>query len=168
MSCNTLQDALSSELVLNARDIDTVKQLLINGAELNYQSTDGWCLLFELISLNAYEDIESLRQQRFNIHLKDAKGRSALFWAIHYKHETVIQVLLTMGINLQENVSDELPSLHYAVYQNTPSIVQLLLDTGADIESTDSYQNTALDYAMMYENKTMINLLISRGAVVPI
>ena len=65
MSCNTLQDALSSELILSAKDIDTIKQLLINGAEINYQSTDGWCLLFELISLNAYVDIESLRQYRY-------------------------------------------------------------------------------------------------------
>ena len=99
MSCNTLQDALSSELILNAEDINTIKQLLLNGAEINYQSEDGWCLLFELISLNAYEDIETLRQNRFNIHLKDAKGRSALFWAIHYKYEAVIQVLLTMGLD---------------------------------------------------------------------
>jgi len=168
MSCNTLQDALSSELTLNAKDIDVVKQLLLNGADINYQSTDGWCLLFELISLNAYETIESLRPHRFEIHLKDEKGRSALFWAIHYKYETVIQVLLTMGVDLQAYVSNALPSLHYAVYQNTPNIVQLLLDTGVDIESTDPYDNTALDYAIKYENEMMIKLLTSRGAVVPI
>ena len=96
MSCNTLQDALSSELILHATDIQTVKQLLINGAEINYQSEEGWCLLFELISLNAYEEIESLRQHRLNIDLKDAKGRSALFLAIHYQHEAVIQLLLHM------------------------------------------------------------------------
>ena len=73
-----------------------------------------------------------------------------------------------MGVNLQEDVSNGLPSLHYAVYQNTPEIVFLLLDTGADIESTDPYHNTALDYAMLYENEAMIKLLKSRGAVVPI
>ena len=141
MSCNTLQDALSSELILNAKDINTIKQLLINGAEINYQSEDGWCLLFELISLDAYENIETLRQNRFNIHLKDAKGRSALFWAIHYKYEVVIQVLLTMGLDVEKNISNDLPSLHYAVYQNTPNIVHLLLDTGVNIESTDRLNN---------------------------
>lgn len=165
MSCNTLQDALSAELVLHAKDINTIKQLLDNGAEINYQSTDGWCLLFELISLNAYKSIESLRPHRFNIHLKDAKGRSALFWAIHYKHKAVIQVLLTMGIDMQEKVSDELPSLHYCVYKESTDIVHLLLDTGADIEATDLYGHTALDYAIMYENEVMIKLLTSRGAV---
>jgi len=165
MSCNTLQDALSSELILNARDITTVKQLLDNGADINYQSTDGWCLLFELISINAYKSIELLRPHRFNIHLKDAKGRSSLFWAIHYKHKAVIQVLLTMGLDLQENISDELPSLHYAVYKKSADIVHLLLDTGANIEATDIYGHTALDYAIMYENEAMKTLLTSRGAV---
>jgi ankyrin repeat protein len=167
MSCNTLEDALSSELILQAKDIETVKQLLVNGADINYQSVEGWCLLFELISMNAYKEIESLRQHRFYIDIKDSKGRSALFWAIHYKHKAVIEVLLTMGINLHENVSNGLPSLHYAIHQNIPEIVCLLLDTGADIESTDPYHNTALNYAMLYENDIMIDLLISRGAVVP-
>lgn len=164
MSCNTLQDALSSELILHATDIQTVKQLLLNGAEINYQSDEGWCLLFELISLNRYEEIASLHNTELNLEITDAKGRNALFWCIYHEHHEVLKTLITMGCDLSRSVTNELPALHYAVYKNNTEITTLLLDKGVDIESKDGHDNTALTYAFLYESEDMINLLTQRGA----
>lgn len=167
MSCNTLQDALSSELILNATDIQTVKQLLINGAQINYQSKEGWCLLFELISLNLYQEIASLHDTKLNIEISDAKGRNALFWSIYYEHGHVLKTLINMGCKLTTFVTQGLPALHYAVYKNNTDIIALLLDEGIDIEISDNHGNTALAYAYLYEREEVITLLTQRGARTP-
>ncbi len=167
MSCNTLQDALSSELILHAADSQTVKQLLINGAEINYQSEEGWCLLFELIALNNYQEIALLNHTKLNIEISDAKGRNALFWSIYHDHHHVLETLIAMGCNLTTCVTNGLPALHYAVYKNNTEIITLLLDQGVDIESKDSHDNTALAYAHLYEREAVITLLTQRGARTP-
>ena len=167
MSCNTLQDALSSELILHASDSQTVKQLLINGAEINYQSEEGWCLLFELISLNLYQEIVSLKHTKLNIEIIDAKGRNALFWSIYHEHHHVLETLIVMGSDLTTCVTNGLPALHYAVYKNNTEIITLLLESGVDIESKDSHNNTALAYAYLYEREEVITLLTQRGARTP-
>ena len=164
MSCNTLQDALSSELILHAADIDTVKQLLMNGAKINYQSDEGWCLLFELISLNLHKEIASLKTRDLDIEITDAKGRNALFWSIYHENLEVLETLISMGCDLESSVIDGLPALHYAVYKDNIKIVSLLLDKGVHINCKDRYDNTALDYAHLYESENMISVLTQRGA----
>ena len=164
MSCNTLQDALSSELILHAEDISTVKQLLLNGADINYQSNEGWCLLFELIVLGLDQHIVALKEDAFNIHIKDTKSRSALFWAINYEKTNIVKTLLALGYDINQNVTDELPALHYAVYKNNATIVTTLLEHQIDIECKDKYENSALSYAYLYKREEMIKLLKQRGA----
>jgi len=164
MSCNSLQNALSSELILHARDIVTVKQLLLNGADVNYQSDEGWCLLFEFISLDLDQHILSLEEFSLNTDVKDGKGRSALFWAIHHESAKVMNALLQLGCDVSELVMDGLPALHYAVYKSNAKIVNVLLEKGADIESHDMHKNTALSYAYLYKKEEMITLLKQRGA----
>ena len=164
MPCKTLQDALSSELILNASDIQTEKQLLLNGAQINNQSDEGWSLLCELISLNLYEELASLKDSDLNVEFTDTKGRNALFWSIHHEHYEVLRTLIKMGCDLTRSVIHGLPALHYAVYKNNQEIVTLLLEEGIDIECKDPDENTALAYAYHYESKDMISLLTQRGA----
>jgi ankyrin repeat protein len=167
MSCNTLNDALSSELILHATDIQTVKQLLLNGADINYQSDEGWCLLFELVSLNLSQEIASLKNMPFNLEIMDNKGRNALFWSIYHEHHEVLNTLIELGCDLKSPVINDLPALHYAVYKNNAEIVDLLLEKGFNIETKDPYDNTAMDYALHYGHRSMIDLLHQRGAHTP-
>jgi len=164
VSCNTLKSALSAELILHAKDSVTIQQLLLNGADINCQSEEGWCLLFELVSLGLHQNILELKNTAIDIHIKDAKGRTALFWAIHHEYTEVIDTLIQLGYDTSCTVTDDLPALHYAVYKNNASIVHLLLEKKLDIETQDVYQNTALSYAYHYERAEMITLLKQRGA----
>ena len=162
MSCNSLKDALSSELILHAQDTQTLKQLILNGADVNYQSQDGWCLLFECIALNLYQNIIALKNDKLNLNIRDTKGRSALFWAIHYEHNDVIKTLIALDYNLKLTVTKELPALHYAIYKNNKELVNTLLDAGVALDMRDTYDNTALDYAKHYQHTQMVALLEKR------
>ena len=164
MSCDTLQDALSAELTLHAKDIITVKQLILNGADVNYQSSDGWCLLFELVSLGLSKHLIQLKQYGLDIDVRDFKGRNALFWAIYHENVDVLESLIHLGYNLDLNVTAKLPALHYAVYKNNSKIVNTLLSHSYDLNRKDMYEQTALDYAYYYNRQEMITLLKKWGA----
>jgi len=167
MTCTSFKESLSAELILHANERNTLQQLLLNGADINYQSKDGWCLLFELISLGLPQDIFDLRSYHINLNIKDNKKRSALFWAIYHENIDVIHTLITMGYNIKEDVSKNLHALHYAVYKNNTSVVNVLLDAGIDIRTQDKYDNTALSYAYLYKHEEMLTLLYKRGAILP-
>lgn len=164
MSCNTLESALSSELILHAEDMATIQQLILNGADINYQSEEGWCLLFELVSLGLQQHIVALKDTALDIHITDSKGRTALFWAIHHEYPEVIETLLHLGYDTTRPVTDVLPALHYAVYKDNVSILTVLLEHKLDIEAEDKYHQTALSYAYHYKREAMIKLLKQRGA----
>ena len=157
-------DSLSSELILNAHDLITVKQLLLNGANINYQSDTGWCLLFELIALGLDNEIEILSHYEIDIHIKDNKGRNALFWAIYHGNNTLVNRLISLGCNPSEFIMPALPSLHYAIFKNEKEIVNSLINWGVNINICDSNYSNALAYAYLYEKEEMIELLISQGA----
>lgn len=165
MSCTLPSHALSKELVLHANNVNTLKQLLLNGADVNYQSSTGWCLLFEFISLGLDEEIELLCvEYSMNIRMKDAKGRNALFWAIYHKNDTIVQRLISLGCDPKENILPGLPSLHYTVYTNNIDIINILLKHGIDINSEDTHGIRALNYAYIYELEDMIRYLEKLGA----
>lgn len=158
---------LSCELLLHATELETLEQLVLNGADVNYQAENGWCLLFEFVSLNLTKELKFFAD-KLTMDTVDTKGRTALFWAIYHNHTESVRTLLELEYNVHKNVHPSLPALHYAVYKGNSEIVQLLLDRGIDINQEDSLQKTALTYAQMYERNEMVNLLKSNGAVNPI
>jgi len=156
---------LSYELLLNANNLETLKQLVLNGADINYQAKNGWCLLFELISLNRHNELEYFASKNLNIFKKDIKGRTAIFWAIYHNKVESLKVLLKLGCNVNKDVIPSLSSLHYAVYKNNLSIIKTLLDANVSINKKDKLEHTALSYASLYEHKETVELLKSYGAL---
>lgn len=158
---------LSCELLLHVNELETLEQLVLNGADLNYQAKNGWCLLFEFVSLNLTKQLKFFGP-KLKLDVMDTKGRTALFWAIYHNHTKSVKTLLELGYNVHHNIHPSLPALHYAVYKGNPEIVQLIIETGIDINQEDILHKTALTYAQMYEYTEMANLLKSKGAVNPI
>lgn len=119
---------LSVELVLQAKSLETLKQLLLNGANINYQSQRGWCLLLELVVLNQPKSIKALSLYGFKLQIRDVKGRNALFWAIHSGHIKVIEALLELGFDVGAEVGPGIGALEYAKYKKNQQIIALLDD----------------------------------------
>ncbi len=159
MSCKNLYESLSVELVLHAKNKQTLKQLLLNGADINYQAKNGWCLLFELITLNQSQTLSKLRNYPLNLYIKDHKNRSALFWTIYHGHNDILHTLITMGYAVNEEIGKDPYALHYLIYKNNSTILQTLLESGLKTNTKDPYHNTVLDYAYLYQHKEMIHTL---------
>lgn len=162
MSHNNFNNLCSQELVLQVENFETLKQLVLNGADINYQYYNGWCLLFELVILGLEEELSYFAKRGLNLEVRDEKGRTALFWAIYHENIEMVALLLKLGISANERIILTLPALHYSVYKNHKKIVNLLLDHSADIEMADINKKTSLDYAYLYKNEEMVKLLKNR------
>jgi len=164
MLCKTHTYNISHELILNAQCRLTLEQLLVNGANINYQNEKGWCLLFEYVVLDLGKEIQYFSSKGLNFHVKDKKGRNALFWAVHKDNLHMVKQLISLASYLQPHKQESLPLFHYAVYKQNIHIIQSFLDNGVDINAQDKYGNTALAYAKEYKLKEITNFLLRKGA----
>lgn len=162
MSDNNLNDLFSQELIYEVKKFQTLKQLFLNGADINYQYPNGWCLLFELTISGLRDELEYFAEKGIDLEVRDRKGRTALFWAINHEEEQMVALLLKLGNDANEKVILTLPALHYAVYTNNKEIVSILLNHGACMENKDLDNKTALDYAYLYDRKELIEILENR------
>lgn len=165
MSVNEFNLELSHEIIGNANNIQTIKQLVLNGATVNYQTVnEGWCILFEVVTLGLEDSLKSIIDLGVNINVTDKRGRNALFWAIFNDNLTMVNKLIEYGINLKNDVYPSMPAIHYAVYKNNIDIVKCLLENGIDINDIDSTNSTALIFAYLYGKDEMIKFLEKNGA----
>ncbi len=114
------------ELVHNADDIDTLKQLILNGAYLNYQTSNGWCLLFELSIRGQDESIAYFARKGMNLNLRDVKGRSVLYWAICTEQTNVVKKLMQLNYNMREEVYPFLTAQEYAQHKGCKDVLRYL------------------------------------------
>lgn len=148
MSC--VQEDLSKELMTRVNEPETMKQLLLNGADINYQTDKGWCVLFEMIMADKVALVRDFHRKGMHLVMKDNKTRTGLFWTLHHHQEEMLHALLSLGYDANEEVVSGLSALHYASYLDNVSMVEALLQAGANPEHTDNYGNTAMAYAKHY------------------
>ena len=127
MSINEVKQELSKELIFHVDNINTLKQLILNGADINYQNINGWCALFEAVCLGYNETVVFLISMQGDIQLKDKKGRNALFWALYHEDISMVKTLISLGVNPKEEVYPGLSSLEYASYKNNVFLIDILL-----------------------------------------
>lgn len=115
-------------------DIDLIKIILDNGADINKYGTKGATPLTVACS-NACGDLEIVK--------------------LLLKYGADIN---KGGSNMN------IPSLAYAITINNISIINYLLNNGADIEHHDTSGNSPLMYAIGIRDLNVIKLLLKRGA----
>lgn len=123
-----METDMSKEILHNIKCLGTIKQLLLNGAKVNFQTQSGWCPLFEAISLNLEYTVEFLLSCDADINIKDIKGRNALFWAIYYDKPQMVQLLLDNGINIYDEIFPGLTPIQYALEVKNIIIYEMLLN----------------------------------------
>merc|ERR1711916_19951 len=74
MSVNEISHELSVETINYVHDISTLKQLLLNGASINFQNKIGWSALFEAVTFGHAATLKELITMGVNINMIDSKG----------------------------------------------------------------------------------------------
>lgn len=108
------------------------------------------------------KELNPILLQQFDINLRDAQGRNALYRAIANQSEHNVRLLLQHNISL--HVTPRLHALFQAVTLESLTIVGYLLSQDININMRNPQGETPLIVAVQHKNLPMIRYLLRYGA----
>ena len=112
-------------------DIDRVKTLISEGADISSKNRMGWTLLHTAIRNKQTEIVTFLIEKGADIKAKDNRGRTTLHFAVESGQKDIVELLIAKGveINVMDGRADNALSL--AKKSNNKEITDLLVKNGA-------------------------------------
>ena len=162
-----LLDAIQEE------DLETVKNLIKAGADVNITNDDGNSPLLlastdNTVRSSSYLEktkiLEELIKAGADVNVRNIKGDTALIISCFYSNYDNIWELIKVGadVNIQNRYGET--ALMVSIIQEDSYSFDQILKVSANINITDSYGRTALIYAVMRQNLYMTHELMKRGA----
>ena len=157
-------------------NLETVKMLLKNGADVNSTDNIGWTALMMAARYSnkksSLETVRLLLDKGANIDLTNVNGWTALMMAARYSNSDssleTVKLLLEKGADVSLVDGDGWTALMMAArYSNTDSsleTVKLLLAKETNVNITNQGNNTALILATIDFNIETVKLLLENGA----
>ncbi len=170
-----LDEALFS--AIEDRDVDAVKQLLEDGADVNARGgNQGMTALMCAIALRDVKMVETLlATEEIDIEALDESGWNAFRYAGTFGCDKIVRMLIDAGADVNYvTQSDGGTALMCVILRTGPTrtegddeeiekIVQILLDEGADITARDKHGTTALRLAVHYDKIEIVKMLLANG-----
>jgi Ankyrin repeats (3 copies) len=105
-----------------------------------------------------------------------AQMEAGFIWACEYGRASVVQFLLSKGMDLRAGENTGQTALHLAAHRGQLAMIRLLLDHGAPLEALNCYGGTVLDQALWSSENgdpgidfvPVIEMLIAAGAKVDV
>lgn len=148
-------------------DIPRVKQLISQGADVNYRSNGRPLLVWAAQSANP-ELVKTLLEAKAEVNLPDEGiGHTALMRAIETQNLEITKILLDAKADPNAKEANGSPVLFLAIKSSVPAILQAVIDAGADVKFKNADEETAALIAVMENGETtpeMISILAKAGA----
>lgn len=147
-----------------AGDIDSIKLLLAQGADVNTQSREQWT---PLMTASLGGDVEMVRTLFGSGAAPDtpgAQGWTALMIATIEGHLEVVRALLESDAQVNAGNHTGWTALRFAVSMDETEILLLLIEAGADVDSVDHEGRTALMQAAEEDIQRSLKALLEGGA----
>lgn len=158
------QSTLLYEAAL-AGDLDAVKRLITQGADINTTQGDKALTPLHLAASKGHaEVVRALLAKGANVNVVDADGNTALISAIYSQNgEGTVNALIEGGIDVNKGPQDSQP-LNNAIWMLSTGMVEALLDAGAKTDVKDSGGWTPLHYAAFMDtrNNEMLELFLDK------
>lgn len=124
---NTVNKEGYSPLVLACYKANNkvAKYLIENGSDINASSSMGTPLMAAIVKAN--NDIAKLLvNKKADVNLTDAKGTTALMYAIQFKNQELVRLLLDHGADKLKRDKEGKTAFEYAVFSGDETIINLL------------------------------------------
>lgn len=149
-------------------DVETVQQLLTEGADVESKDSSGQTPLALAARANQLEIVQMLLEAGAD---KEAKGYgnvTPLGFAVYRGHTEIVETLVAAGaeVNVLAAVEfgSEKPLLFHAVQKDHLEVMEILLKAGADANLRDRFGQTSLHYAAVYRDTSFLEPLLEAGA----
>nr|XP_020771148.1 ankyrin repeat domain-containing protein 29-like [Odocoileus virginianus texanus] len=116
-----------------AGHIDCVKELVLQGADINLQRESGTTALFFAAQQGHNNVVRFLFEFGASTEFRTKDGGTALLAASQYGHMQVVETLLKHGANIHDQLYDGATALFLAAQGGYLDVIRLLLSSGAKV-----------------------------------
>nr|XP_023503260.1 ankyrin repeat domain-containing protein 29 isoform X7 [Equus caballus] len=127
-----------------AGHIDCVKELVLQGADINLQRESGTTALFFAAQQGHNDVVRFLFEFGASTEFRTKDGGTALLAASQYGHMRVVETLLKHGANIHDQLYDGTAPLWIASQMGHSEVVRVMLLRGADRDAARNDGTTAL------------------------
>jgi ankyrin repeat protein len=149
---------------VRVNNIEKVKALLSNGADVNARDKMGDTPLHVAANFNARDVAELLLAKGADVNARGDLGVTPLHLAAIANSKAVAELLLTKGADVNRKSEDGMTPMHVAAASNAGDVAELLLVNGADLNAKSNTGSTPLHLAAMYDARDVAELLLANGA----
>ena len=144
-----------------ANDMEMVKLLIANGADVNAKANNDWTPLYRVVSK---EMANLLIEKGADVNAKDSSGETPLHVAINHGAKAVVEVLITKGANVNaKNNQGETP-LEFAVDQDAKEIAELLIAKNIQVNAKVKITPTdSIPPGLYYNESGSATLAVTRS-----
>ncbi|XP_065390071.1 ankyrin repeat domain-containing protein 29 isoform X7 [Macaca fascicularis] len=127
-----------------AGHIDCVRELVLQGADINLQRESGTTALFFAAQQGHNDVVRFLFGFGASTEFRTKDGGTALLAASQYGHMQVVETLLKHGANIHDQLYDGATALFLAAQGGYLDVIRLLLASGAKVNQPRQDGTTAL------------------------
>ncbi|PNJ81070.1 ANKRD29 isoform 5 [Pongo abelii] len=146
-----------------AGHIDCVRELVLQGADINLQREDGGTALLAASQYGHMQVVETLLKHGANIHDQLYDGATALFLAAQGGYLNVIRLLLASGAKVNQPRQDGTTALLKAANKGYNDVIEELLKFSPTLGILKN-GTSALHAAVLSGNIKTVALLLEAGA----
>jgi serine/threonine-protein phosphatase 6 regulatory ankyrin repeat subunit B len=158
------------EMAINSNNLEKVKELIAQGADVNVRDSRGNTPLIQAIIQRKLLFVEILVSGGADVNAKDEDGQTPLHLAVLAGRKDIVELLIAKGadVNVKSNTWDTTP-LIAALRSGHEDIAQMLIVKGADVNGRGRGDYTplhcaAMNRAGMTGSIEIMKLLLAGGA----
>ncbi|XP_034851798.1 ankyrin repeat domain-containing protein 29 isoform X3 [Mirounga leonina] len=147
-----------------AGHIDCVRELVLQGADINLQRESGTTALFFAAQQGHNDVVRFLFEFGASSEFRTKDGGTALLAASQYGHMRVVETLLKHGANIHDQLYDGATSLFLAAQGGYLDVIRLLLSSGAKVNQPRQDGTAPLWIASQMGHSEVVRVMLLRGA----
>ncbi|EHH29221.1 hypothetical protein EGK_09585 [Macaca mulatta] len=147
-----------------AGHIDCVRELVLQGADINLQRESGTTALFFAAQQGHNDVVRFLFGFGASTEFRTKDGGTALLAASQYGHMQVVETLLKHGANIHDQLYDGATALFLAAQGGYLDVIRLLLASGAKVNQPRQDGTAPLWIASQMGHSEVVRVMLLRGA----
>ncbi|KAM9055029.1 ankyrin repeat domain-containing protein 29 isoform 1-T1 [Megaptera novaeangliae] len=147
-----------------AGHIGCVRELILQGADINLQRESGTTALFFAAQQGHNDVVRFLFEFGASTEFRTKDGGTALLAASQYGHMKVVETLLKHGANIHDQLYDGATALFLAAQGGYLDVIRLLLSSGAKVNQPRQDGTAPLWIASQMGHSEVVRVMLLRGA----